>query len=244
MFRIDKRVWYIILGIVVFRIILNSLSDTNTAITTLLMIPAVLIAITFHEFAHAYTANKLGDNTAKEQGRLNLNPLNHVDLVGLIMLLTIGIGWGKPVQVDYRNLNGKTSVTKAEALISIAGPVMNFIVAIIFALIYGVIVKFNLLSNFDIKTYYYIVLAIGYIIMLNIGLGVFNLIPLPPLDGSKVLKYFLPQKSRIWFEEKESIFYIVFIIIWITGIAGIVVTPLISIIGEKIMQLVGIVFGF
>ena len=129
MFRIDKRLLYILLGIMIFKIILNCVSDASTALDTLLIIPAVLIAITFHEFAHAFAAYKLGDNTAKQQGRMNLNPLSHIDPIGLIMLLTIGIGWGKPVQVDYRNFRKDISVAKAEAIVSIAGPIMNFILA-------------------------------------------------------------------------------------------------------------------
>lgn len=240
MFRIDKRVWYIILGIIIFRIIVNCISDQSTAISTLLIIPAVLIAITFHEFAHAYTAYKLGDNTAKNQGRLNLNPLSHIDILGFIMLLTLGIGWGKPVQVDSRNFNRNMSVSKAEAIVSIAGPIMNFIVAIIFAVLYGCMIKFNWFSNLGS---YYIIMAVYYVIMLNIGLGVFNLIPLPPLDGSKVLKHFLPLNARIKFEQNENIFYIVFIVIWITGIAGNIITPIISFLGENIMKLIGIIFG-
>lgn len=243
MFRIDKRVWYIILGIIIFRIIVNCISDQSTAISTLLIIPAVLIAITFHEFAHAYTAYKLGDNTAKNQGRLNLNPLSHIDILGFIMLLTLGIGWGKPVQVDSRNFNRNMSVSKAEAIVSIAGPIMNFIVAIIFAVLYGCMIKFNWFSNLGIEAYYYIIMAVYYVIMLNIGLGVFNLIPLPPLDGSKVLKHFLPLNARIKFEQNENIFYIVFIVIWITGIAGNIITPIISFLGENIMKLIGIIFG-
>lgn len=243
MFRVDRRVWYFVLGIVILKIIMNCFASTSTAISTLLTIPAVLIAITFHEFAHAFAAYKLGDDTAKNQGRLNLNPLSHIDIVGFIMLLTIGIGWGKPVQVDSRNFNKNMTVTKAEAIVSIAGPIMNFIVAIVFAVLYGAVMKFGWLSSLDIEASYYIFIAIYYTIMLNLGLGIFNLIPLPPLDGSKVLKYFLPTNARMWFEEKENIFYIVFIVIWITGIAGSLVAPIISILGNNIMKLIGIIFN-
>lgn len=243
MFRIDKRVWYIILGLIIFRIIINCVSDRNTALSTLLIIPGVLIAITFHEFAHAFVANKLGDDTAKNQGRLNLNPLSHIDIFGFIMLLTLGIGWGKPVQVDSRNFNKNMSVTKAEAIVSIAGPIMNFIVAIVFAILYGCMMKFNWLGNLQIDACYYIIMAVYYVIILNLGLGVFNLIPLPPLDGSKVLKMFLPAKARFWFEQKQNIFYIIFIVIWITGLAGSFITPVIGFLSGKIMQLIGMIFG-
>lgn len=242
MFRVDKKILYALLGIMIFNILINCINNKNNAISTLLIIPAVLIAITFHEFAHAYAAYKLGDDTAKRQGRLNLNPLSHIDPFGFIMLLTIGIGWGKPVQVDSRNFNRNMSQSKAEAIVSIAGPIMNFIVAIVFAIIYGCILKFGWFTGLSLEAYYYILTVFNYIIVLNIGLGVFNLIPLPPLDGSKVIKHFLPIKARMWFEQNESIFYIVFIIIWITGIAGSIITPIISFIGGGIMQLISLVF--
>lgn len=243
MFRIDKRLLYILLGVMIFKTILNCVSDASAALDRLLIIPAVLIAITFHEFAHAFAAYKLGDNTAKQQGRMNLNPLSHIDPIGLIMLLTIGIGWGKPVQVDYRNFRKDISVAKAEAIVSIAGPIMNFILVIVFAILYGLILRFGWFTNLGIEAYYYVMIAIYYVIMLNIGLGVFNLIPLPPLDGSKVLKYFLPINARMWFEQNEHIFYIVFIITWITGIAGSVTSPIINFLGEQIINLINFIIN-
>lgn len=243
MFRIDKRLLYILLGVMIFKIILNCVSDASTALDTLLIIPAVLIAITFHEFAHAFAAYKLGDNTAKQQGRMNLNPLSHIDPIGLIMLLTIGIGWGKPVQVDYRNFRKDISVAKAEAIVSIAGPIMNFILAIVFAVLYALILRFGWLNGLGIEACYYIMIVINYVIMLNIGLGVFNLIPLPPLDGSKVLKFFLPTNARMWFEQNEYIFYIVFIIAWITGIASSVISPIINFLGEQIINLMNFIIN-
>lgn len=243
MFRFDKKILYIIAGIILLQIVVNSISNPNTAISALLTVPAVLIAITFHEFGHAYAAYKLGDDTAQKQGRLNLNPLSHIDPLGMVMLFSLGIGWGKPVQINPRNFNRDISMTKAEAIVSIAGPAMNFLLAIVFAFVYGLCIKYNWLGALDIQVQIYIILAIYYTIMLNIGLGIFNLIPLPPLDGSKILKHFLPSKARFWFEANEQIFYIVFIIIWVFGIAGTIISPIIGGISDALMSLVKTILG-
>lgn len=225
-FNFDKRTLYIIIGILV----LLSLASygTDGIFDLLLSVPAVLLAITVHEFGHALAAYKLGDDTPLRQGRLSLNPFDHVDPLGLAMLLFAHIGWGKPVQIDPRNYNRNISVEKADAIVSFAGPLMNFITAIVFALIYCAIIKFAgtafLISNIG----GIIIAIIAYIVTMNIGLGVFNLIPLPPLDGSKIFLPILPYNAKSWFIEHEQIFYFVFLIIWITGIAGRLISPIIG----------------
>ena len=139
-FNIDKRTLYIIIGILV---VISLMSYGTSGIFSLILsIPAVLLAITVHEFGHAFAAYKLGDDTPVRQGRLSLNPFDHVDPLGLAMLLFAHIGWGKPVEIDPRNYNRNISVEKADAIVSFAGPLMNFITAIIFALIYCAIIKF------------------------------------------------------------------------------------------------------
>ena len=96
----------------------------------------MLIAITFHEFAHAFVADRLGDDTPRMQGRVNLNPISHIDPVGFVLLLFAGFGWGKPVQINPRNFDRKYSMEAGEAIVAFAGPLMNFILAIIFTLVY------------------------------------------------------------------------------------------------------------
>ena len=108
----------------------------NGILSLLLTLPGVLVAITFHEFAHAFAADKLGDDTPRMQGRLNLNPLNHLDPIGFFILLFVHIGWGKPVQINPRNFDRKISMSAGEAIVSFAGPLMNFILAIVFTIIY------------------------------------------------------------------------------------------------------------
>ena len=134
-FSFDKRTIYIILGILILFTIIQYVANPGALMSLLISAPGVLIAITFHEFAHAFVADKLGDDTARREGRLSLNPKDHLDPIGTLMLLVAGFGWGKPVHVDPRNYTRKMSMEKGEALVSIAGPVMNFILAVIFALI-------------------------------------------------------------------------------------------------------------
>lgn len=228
MFYFDKRILYIFLGICVLSMFVGYASNPGQILALLLSIPGVLIAITFHEYAHAWTAYKLGDDTAKSQGRLSLNPLKHMDPIGIVMLLFLGFGWGRPVEIDSRNFNRNISVRKAEAIVSIAGPLANFILAIVFSAIYGALIKFNALTSMDTRTALTIITILQSIISINIGLGVFNLIPLPPLDGSKILAHFLPINARRWFIEHENIFYIAFIIIWLTPIASRITSPIIN----------------
>ncbi len=240
-FNFDRRTLYILIGILV---ILSLLSyGTGGIIDLLLSIPAVLLAITVHEFGHALAAYKLGDDTAYRQGRLSLNPFEHVDPLGLAMLLFAHIGWGKPVQVDPRNYNRNISVEKADAIVSFAGPLMNFITAIIFALIYCAIIRFAGAAFFISNIGQIIIAIIVYIITMNIGLGVFNLIPLPPLDGSKIFLPILPYNAKSWFIEHEQMFYFLFLIIWITGIAGRLISPIIGEMTSWILNLAMTIFG-
>jgi len=115
-----------------FFAISNILGSTNGLESVLLRVPALLIAITLHEFAHAYAAHKLGDTTPSRQGRVTLNPLKHLDPIGSILILTAGFGWGRPVQIDPRQFERKTTMSKGEAIVSFAGPLTNFILAFIF----------------------------------------------------------------------------------------------------------------
>ena len=238
-FNIDKRILYVILAIMVLYGLVGYLTDTNALLGLLYTIPGVLIAITFHEFAHAIVADKLGDDTPRMEGRISLNPLAHIDPVGFIMLLFAGFGWGKPVHVNPRNYNRDISMDKADSIVSIAGPATNFILAIIFTVIYYIVYKTVGIANTTIQIIMRMLLSI---ISINIGLGVFNLIPLPPLDGSKVIKPFLPENSREFLENNERIFYIIFVVLWITGIAGTIISPIISVIFRGIINLGALIF--
>ena len=149
-----------------------------------LLIPALVFSLSFHEFAHAWMAYRLGDNTAARMGRLTLNPISHLDPVGSIALLLMGFGWAKPVPVDARYLrNPREDMVKVAA----AGPISNIILAIIAALTLRFLFGTGLLTN-SIKTFFIIFMQI------NITLAVFNLLPISPLDGSQILSPFLEKK--------------------------------------------------
>lgn len=238
----DKRTLYIIMAIMLLWGLSGYLSNINALLGLLYTIPGVLIAITFHEFAHAKVADMLGDDTPRREGRISLNPLAHIDPIGFIMLLFAGFGWGKPVNVNPRNYNRDISIEKADAIVSIAGPAMNIILAIGFTAMYFIIYKFTGTLIYTNRILSIIMQMIMYTITLNIGLGIFNLIPLPPLDGSKVIKPFLTYNAKTWFENNERIFYILFVILWITGIAGTIISPIINIVFKGIFNLAQIIF--
>ena len=227
-FSLDKRVIYVVIAIMVIMSLTNLITNPGALFSLLASIPGVLIAITFHEYAHGLAAYKLGDNTAKDEGRLSLNPLAHLDPIGTLMLLFAGFGWGKPVHVDSRNYTRKISMEKGEAIVSAAGPLMNIILAFIFTLIYCAIYKFAGAGFLHSTMGSVLMLMIFYTISINVGLGVFNLIPLPPLDGSKIIMPFLPYKAKEWFTNNEQLFSLVFVVLWITGIAGTIISPAIN----------------
>ena len=177
----------------------------NFIVSLLYVAPAVLIALSLHEFAHGLASYSLGDPTPKASGRLSLNPFRHMDLWGTLLLLFFGFGWAKPVSVDPRYYkNPKADMVK----VALAGPLMNFVVAFVALFFMGVIAKFN----FVVTNYIYNLLC--QIAIIDIGLGLFNLIPIPPLDGSKVLFSLLPERyyfSYMRFEQFGMIFLLVLI---------------------------------
>lgn len=241
-FSLDKRVIYIVIAIMVIITLTNLTSSPGALFGLLASAPGVLIAITFHEFAHGYAAYKLGDNTAKNEGRLSLNPFAHLDPIGTLMLLFAGFGWGKPVHVNPMNYTRKFSMEKGEAIVSAAGPLMNIILAFIFTLIYCAIKKFAGVAFLTSTIGNIVELIIFYTISANIGLGVFNLIPLPPLDGSKILMPFLPYNAKQWFINNEQIFYLIFVVLWITGLAGMIISPIMSIITNGFLSIGNLIF--
>ena len=239
----DKRIIYIILGIMVLSMVVQYLANPGMLFSLLISVPGVLIAITFHEFAHAFVADRLGDDTARREGRLSLNPLDHLDPIGTVLLLFAGFGWGKPVHVNPRNYTRKMSMGKGEALVSIAGPAMNFLLAILFAIVYYGIFKFTGVSFINSTTGSIIMLLIRLTVSINVGLGLFNLIPLPPLDGSKVIMPFLPYKAKEFFINNEQIFYIVFVVLWITGLTSYIISPGIQAVSGWISNLAMAIWG-
>ncbi len=173
---------------------------------------AVLLSLSVHELAHGLSAYWMGDKTAKHSGRLSLNPLHHLDPFGAFCLFCFGFGWAKPVPVNPWNFNNKKG---GMVLTSLAGPFSNFILA--FVAQFGVVLLGSL-SFASASQFSYMLATVGYIICLylvriNLGLGIFNLIPIPPLDGSKVLTAVLPQRLYFKMMEYERYGFILLLIL-------------------------------
>ena len=156
----------------------------------LLSVVATFVALCVHEYAHAFAAYKLGDDTAEKRGRLSLNPLNHIDPIGAISMILFRFGWAKPVPIDPRNFK---KPKRDFAIVALSGPLSNIILAFISTLLF--LVFYKLLpgapsGTFNFSVLYYTCLFFSIFSSLNVGLGVFNLIPLPPFDGSRILNVF------------------------------------------------------
>lgn len=175
----------------------------------LIMVLPALLCITFHELCHGFVAYKLGDNTAKNAGRLTLNPIKHIDILGLVMMVIFKFGWAKPVPV---NMNNFKNPKRDMAITALAGPVSNVILAVLVMFIYGLV--YQPLLN-DGKTGQTVLEALTITAYLSCALAVFNIIPIPPLDGSKVLFSFLPQRGYNTLMRYERFgFLILLVLIW------------------------------
>lgn len=235
-YGIDKKTLYIILAVLV---VLSLATMTRWEwLNILLTLPAVIIAITFHEYAHAKAADMLGDTTPRNQGRLTLNPMAHLDPFGFILLMFAHIGWGRPVQINPNNFNSNKSRSFCESMVSFAGPLMNFILAIISCIAYVLFGYFSSQSFLDSIMGQGIMLLLYMLMTINIGLGVFNLIPLPPLDGEKIFRNLLPYRAQDWLIRNYQTLYLIFLALWIFGFLGYIVSPVISAIINLLMKAV------
>lgn len=199
---------------------------------------AILLSLSLHEAAHGFVADKCGDPTAKNFGRITLNPVKHIDPFGFICMMIAGFGWAKPVPVTSRNLN---KPRRDMALISLAGPVSNLLLATVFVAIFRftymplakLIVNYSLAGD----AFMYMLTSgaqqfMVIMITMNITLAIFNLLPVPPLDGSKLLYMILPPKAYYKIAPYERYIYIILIVLLATG----VITPLISYISGHVMS--------
>lgn len=193
--------------------------STDTLIQFLFVVPCVLIALTFHEFAHGYMAYKLGDPTAKNFGRLTLNPLKHLDPIGTICMIFFHFGWAKPVPINSRYFK---KPRRDMALTAAAGPIMNFILAFFGVLVCRILTKifvaFPAQSDFVYYIQYAALTLFSYFHMLNLSLGMFNLIPIPPLDGSRIFYIFLPQKWYFGVMKYEKYIQLALLVLLWTGL--------------------------
>lgn len=189
---------------------------------------AVLVTLTVHEYAHGYMAYKLGDNTAKARGRLTLNPIQHIDPVGALCMLFFGFGWAKPVPINPRNFK---NYKRGFALTALAGPVSNFILAFlsagVYLLIFALVKDTAFESDFAYKLIVNLLKFFSVFHSVNVGIALFNLIPIPPLDGSRILNVILPPKTYFAIMKHERTIYYV-LLGWLL-IGEFVVTFLLSI---------------
>ncbi|HHW99337.1 MAG TPA: site-2 protease family protein [Firmicutes bacterium] len=175
-----------------------------------LALPALLIALTFHEYAHAWAADRLGDPTPRMRGRLTLNPIAHIDPIGLLMLLLFRFGWAKPVEVNPYNFDNRE---QGMAWVSLAGPGINLLLGFVATLL-----RLLLLYN---TGYTPLVKLLEWLIIYNVYLAVFNLIPIPPLDGSKLLFFFLPRGTVYRYLDTISQYgFIILVLAVSSGLVG------------------------
>ena len=182
----------------------------------LISLPGLLIAIIFHELAHGYAAYKLGDPTAKNAGRLTLNPIKHIDPVGFLFMLVFRFGWAKAVPINPAYFKNRK---RDMIFVSLAGVLTNFLLAILFGFI---IINFEISND---NLYQMFLIAMWY----NLMLGIFNLLPFPPLDGSKIIASLLPTKLEYLFYKYERYFYFVLLLLIMTNTINKILVPLINI---------------
>lgn len=203
-------------------------------IDTLIWLPAIIIGLTFHEYAHGKVADRLGDDTPYYQGRLTLNPLPHIDWVGFFMLLFFKFGWAKPVIVNPLNFK-KVGVKRGMMLVSLAGPVMNIFIAFVSMILY----KYLLLYSQAEGVYLLIALLVP-LIQINLILAAFNLIPIPPLDGSKILAGLLSDQGAETIYSLEQYGPLILLLLIVTGLVGKLIWPLVTALFNLLAMVVGI----
>ena len=194
-------------------------------------LPGLVIALVIHEYAHAKAADVMGDFTPRMTGRLTLNPMAHIDPIGLIMLLVVRFGWAKPVLLNARNFR---NWRQGELLVAVAGPVANLIVAFISLLAMAVLFKLGMFSE-GVR------LVLSMMVLFNINFAIFNMLPLPPLDGSKVLMVLLPGRLAYKLMSLERYSFIILIFLMMTPFLTMILIPLQRLVLSVFNLIIGVI---
>lgn len=212
----------IFIGIMVFMAMRNNTyaAPIDWLMAKLMILPGIIIGLSFHEFAHAFVADKLGDPTPRQQGRITINPISHIDPIGMVALLFVGFGWGVPVQINPMNFKKQR---RDQILVSIAGVTMNLILAIIFTLLIKIVfsivgLEWMAMSGILFKVFLNVVI-------INIVLMIFNLLPIPPLDGFNIITEIFDLKRYSWWSTVYNNGFIILIALILLDFTGYILTP-------------------
>ena len=217
----------------------SGISFTDILMRILSVLVIIFLILPLHECAHGFIAYKLGDPTAKNSGRLTLDPIPSIDPIGALGILLFGFGWAKPVLVNPNNFkNPKRDM----AITALAGPVSNILAAIIGGLLFNTVLLFH--SSIPTQVLQLITIFFQYYILINIGLAVFNLIPLPPLDGSRIIAAFMSDKTMYNYYKYQNIIMIAVFILIFTGILSIPLSLAQSFLYKFIMNITAFPFSF
>jgi Zn-dependent protease len=199
----------------------------------------LLLSLSVHEWAHAWSAHKLGDDTAERMGRLTLNPLAHMDPIGTFLLPLLGIpfGWAKPVPVDPTRFRRNVSQSAGMAITAAAGPISNLILAVLCAVVFGLLLRFKQ----DLAAQPGVVALLVGGMSINVALAIFNLLPIPPLDGSRIVAHFIPAKSRESWDAFQR--FAPFVLLGVIAFGGMVLAGPISAINGALMNLIQTISG-
>ena len=200
----------------------------------LLILPGIIIGLSFHEFGHAIVSTKLGDPTPKNQGRVTLNPLAHVDPVGMVCLIFCGFGWGIPVQINPAYYKHRR---RDEILVGLAGVTMNLILAIVFSLLIRVVMMLTGVLGPDVTSVIYTIFM--NVVMINVVLMVFNLLPVPPLDGFGIVTNLFHLEKYSWYQQYYQWGYFILIFLVLLGVVSAILGPVTMFIMQLLSPLMG-----
>ena len=220
----DPLFWVMIGILVVERLLTSNVNLLDSLIDKLLILPGIVIGVTLHEAGHAYSSYWLGDPTPKQQGRLSLSPLAHMDPIGFVFLLIAGFGWGRPVEINPYYYKNKR---RDEFIVSIAGVTVNFIIALIFSFI----VKWlaGIYDYTDGKTaLYYLAMVCTYVVFINLVLMVFNLIPCPPLDGWGIITQIFDLRKHSWWYPVYKRGSLILMALIIFNVTDLILSPIVN----------------